>query len=87
MEFSLAKWSFDLTKWTTESKFLNYSFIFLIKQLTRIETRKGNAKEFYKNVVDSKVSEKRSTCGVIKQLLKEANPILLPLCRGWGGGL
>ena len=40
--------------------------------------------QFYKNVVDSKVFGKRSNCGVIKQLLKEANPIFLPLCRSWG---
>ena len=40
--------------------------------------------QFYKNVVDSKVFGKSSTLGVIKQLLKEANPIFLPLCRGWG---
>ena len=41
--------------------------------------------QFYKNVVDSKVFEKkRSTCGVIKQLLREANPIFYPFV-GAGG--
>ena len=43
--------------------------------------------QFYKNVVDAKVfGKKRSTCGVIKQLLKEANPIFYPFV-GVGGGM
>ena len=82
MEFSLAKWSTDLTKWTYRIKIYELQLFFSIKQLTRIKTRKGNA-TFYKNVVDSTVFGKRSTRGVIKQLLKEANPMFLPLCRGW----
>ena len=57
MEFSIAKWSLFLQNELTKSKFMNYIFIFAIKQFIKIETRKGNASvlQIYKNVVDFKV--------------------------------
>ena len=56
MKFSIAK-CLILQNGLTKSKFMDYSFIFAIKQLIKIETRKGNASvlQIYKNVVDFKV--------------------------------
>ena len=55
MEFSLAKWSFVFTKWTHKIKIYKLQLHFSIKQLIRIETRKGNATVLQKNAADSKV--------------------------------
>ena len=58
MEFSFAKWSFDLTKWTHSIKIYEFTalFFFSIKQLTRIKKKKEKEmQQFDKNVVDSKV--------------------------------
>ena len=61
MEFSFAKWSTDLTKWTYRIKIYEFTalFFFSIKQLTRIKKKEKKMQQFDKNVVDSKVFGKK----------------------------
>ena len=57
MEFSLAKWSFVFTKWTHKIKIYKLQLHFSIKQLIRIETRKGNATVLQKMQLTQKFSD------------------------------
>ena len=57
MEFSLAKWSFVFTKWTHKIKIYELQLHFSIKQLIRIETRKGNATVLQKMQLTQKFSD------------------------------